>query len=52
MGEPTVQEVPGRVLEHPARAGKTGSVSVDPVNPAFSVGPGDPYVNVGSLRRV
>jgi hypothetical protein len=38
MGELTVQEVPGRVLEHPARAGKTGSVSVDPLNPALSMG--------------
>ena len=32
---------------HPAR-GKIGSVSADHVNPALSMGPGDPYVNASS----
>jgi hypothetical protein len=45
MGETTVQEVPAAVCNHGAR-GKTGSVSADDVNPAYSMGSGDPYVNV------
>jgi hypothetical protein len=51
MGETTVQEVPDAVCNHGAR-GKTGSVSADHVNPAHSMGSGDPYVNAShSLSR-
>ena len=36
---------PGRVREHPASAGQTGSVPGDLVNPALSMGPGGSYVD-------
>jgi hypothetical protein len=39
------QEVPNAVCDHGARAGHTGSVLGDLVNPALNMGPGDPYVN-------
>ena len=45
MEETTAQEIPDAVCDHGAR-GQTGSVLGDLVNPALSMGPGDPYVNV------
>jgi hypothetical protein len=41
MAKTTVQEVPDAVLTHGAR-GSAGSVSGDLVNPALSMGPGEP----------
>jgi hypothetical protein len=37
MGETIVQEDPGRLLSHPARIGKAGSVASDHVNPVHSM---------------